>query len=71
MNAVITSLACGLAFGMGVTSWLFIATFATRSRRDKQEGEFKAHYKRVEDRLEVQVATMSACLSAIEKGAKK
>lgn len=52
---------------MGVTSFFFIRDLATAKGRDELKQEMHEHAKRVEDRLAIQVSTMTACLTEIQK----
>ncbi len=60
------SFACGIGFAMGFTTFFFLRDLATAKGRAELKKEFTDHAKRVEDRLEVQVATMKACLEEIQ-----
>lgn len=67
MIHIIESFFCGLAFACGVGTWFFVRDLATAKGRAEIKEEMQQHAKRVEDRLEVQVATMVACLEEIRK----
>ena len=67
MTQILISFGCGIAFAMGVTSFFFIRDLATSKGREELKREMHEHARRVEDRLQIQVSTMVACLDEIKK----
>lgn len=67
MIHIIESFAVGLAFGMGVTAWFGIQQMATAKGRKELSRQFNESRLLIEKRMEVQIATMAACLEEIKK----
>lgn len=73
MNDLLHSFGCGIAFAIGAVTGIILSTVAwvavDKKARKATEKEMLAHYKRVEERLGLQVeslATIANCAKAME-----
>lgn len=67
MMQLLLSFGGGLSFALGAVVGVSIASLFQAKDRKAYYDEMKKQSKRIEDRLAVQVATMAACLTEIEK----
>lgn len=67
MINLIESFAGGMCFAFGAFMGVAVCAWCARGRDKEQIEAMNAVSKRIEDRMETQVATMIACLEEIKK----
>lgn len=67
MIHIIESFFCGIAFSLGVTVAFYVRDLATVKGRAEIKEEWLKYAKQTEDRLAIQVSTMSGCLKEIRR----
>ena len=74
VSDLLHSFGCGIAFTVGAFTGIVLSTMAwasfVKKARKATENELLAHYKRVEDRLGLQVAALESIAKSAKGGSK-